>query len=189
MDELPMIYVTSTFLYLLIETEPEIKYGHILPSFIILLNLAITIAYIYLLNPVFHQVSFGLVITYDFYKSYILLSKLPNSGSSKKQLKSLLIRGFFSFLIGFAAWNLDNICCKNLRTLRLILGPPFDALLQMHGWWHILTAYAAHCLATFVTALRFELSNTTNYSIRFLFPGVPLISFNTSNKNEIKKFY
>ncbi|OMJ19447.1 Alkaline ceramidase YPC1 [Smittium culicis] len=134
-------------------------------------------------------ISFGLIVTYDFYKSYLLLSNLPNSGNSKKQLKGLLIRGFFSFLIGFAAWNLDNICCKNLRALRLILGPPFDALLQMHGWWHILTAYAAHCLATFITALRFELSNTTNYSIRYLFPGVPLISFNTSNNNEIKKFY
>ncbi|OLY85213.1 Alkaline ceramidase 3 [Smittium mucronatum] len=177
LDELPMIYVTNSFAYLLIESGSELKYGLALPIFVFALDVAITVTYIFLLNPIFHQVSFGAVIIFSFVFSAILLRRLPNSSHGKKRLNSLLLRAFFGFLFGFAAWNLDNICCNSLRSFRIRFGAPWDALLQMHGWWHILTAYSAHCLSLFLTALRLEISGARPYDIKYFFPGIPFLSF------------
>ncbi len=44
---------------------------------------------------------------------------------------------------GYAAWNADLEMCARLRALRGRLGLPWAWLLELHGWWHVLTALGA----------------------------------------------
>ena len=51
------------------------------------------------------------------------------------------------FLAGFGVWVLDSAYCGALRETRETLGMPVAFLLELHGWWHILTALGAgYCI-------------------------------------------
>ncbi len=49
----------------------------------------------------------------------------------------------FALLIGYALWNVDLEFCAELRRLRERIGLPWAWLLELHGWWHVLTAVSA----------------------------------------------
>lgn len=57
---------------------------------------------------------------------------------------------FWLNLLAFALWNIDVHLCQQLRNIRLVFGRPMDAFLQLHAWWHLLTALG---LVWFVTGL------------------------------------
>lgn len=46
-------------------------------------------------------------------------------------------------LVGYGLWNVDLVYCQELRELRGHIGLPWAWLLELHGWWHILTAMGA----------------------------------------------
>ncbi|OAA73683.1 alkaline ceramidase family protein [Cordyceps fumosorosea ARSEF 2679] len=54
-------------------------------------------------------------------------------------------------VVGYAIWNVDLECCAALRRLRARVGLPWAWLLELHGWWHVLTAIGA---ARFMTVAR-----------------------------------
>ncbi|OIW34843.1 alkaline ceramidase family protein [Coniochaeta ligniaria NRRL 30616] len=45
--------------------------------------------------------------------------------------------------LAFLLWNVDFEWCYELRSLRNAVGPPWAWLLELHGWWHVLTALGA----------------------------------------------
>jgi dihydroceramidase len=61
--------------------------------------------------------------------------------------RSRLLRRFriaVAYLVlGFVLWNIDINYCMELRDLRSRIGLPFAWLLELHGWWHFLTALGA----------------------------------------------
>ncbi|KAL1839317.1 hypothetical protein VTJ49DRAFT_1645 [Mycothermus thermophilus] len=46
-------------------------------------------------------------------------------------------------LLGYMLWIIDFEHCAQLRAWRESLGLPWAFLLELHGWWHILTAIGA----------------------------------------------
>lgn len=58
-----------------------------------------------------------------------------------------LVRRFWgavaTLVLAFAVWNVDLERCHALRALRARLGLPWAWLLELHGWWHLLTAVGA----------------------------------------------
>ena len=46
-------------------------------------------------------------------------------------------------LFGYLLWNIDLEFCAELRRIRASVGLPWAWLLELHGWWHILTAIGA----------------------------------------------
>ncbi|PVU85552.1 hypothetical protein BB559_006958 [Furculomyces boomerangus] len=108
------------------------------------------------------------------------MNKLPNSNTRKRDMYQLLIKAFVAALIGFLAWNLDNMCCQSLRSARKTYGAPLDVFLQMHGWWHVFTAYGSHSLAMFLTVLRMELLGTHEYKLEYMPFGLVLLKFKKS---------
>lgn len=45
--------------------------------------------------------------------------------------------------LAYFLWQIDLEMCSQLRAARQVFGLPFAWLLEMHGWWHILTALGA----------------------------------------------
>lgn len=52
--------------------------------------------------------------------------------------------GVCGFLaLAFLLWNIDFEWCRELRSLRNKVGLPWAWLLELHAWWHVLTAVGA----------------------------------------------
>lgn len=59
-------------------------------------------------------------------------------------------------LLGYLLWTVDLEQCAWLRALRLQIGLPWAWLLELHGWWHVLTAVGASMFMQVVREMREE---------------------------------
>lgn len=70
-----------------------------------------------------------------------------NGLTGKDEVASKLMRQFglgaLYFYSGLAVWLVDGHFCYNLRDIRAMLGLPLCWTLELHGWWHFLTALGA----------------------------------------------
>ncbi|KAI1773173.1 ceramidase [Hypoxylon cercidicola] len=60
-------------------------------------------------------------------------------------------------IFGYVLWNVDLELCAELRNLREYVGLPWAWFLEMHGWWHVLTAYAAKEVMEIIREMQVEL--------------------------------
>lgn len=161
-DELPMIIASSCYLFTVLEITPSsepksVQRESILKNsaLCISLTLFICISYLYNQSAVFHQVSFGLLIVLCVLRSYGLLTTFlpsddpdPELREKRRQIMKILKRGALIFFLGFVCWNIDNNFCQSLRQARIQMGRPLGFLLQLHGWWHLMTGYGSILMAT-----------------------------------------
>ncbi|PVV00360.1 hypothetical protein BB560_005264 [Smittium megazygosporum] len=176
LDELPMIYSSTLFLYFLIEYKDELKYGYKLPPLLLFANIFITYSYVSNLNPIFHQIMFGALMLSAFLACADLMKRIPKGCLFKNCATKLLLHAFGAGLLGFIAWNFDNLFCSCLRQTRSVVGWPMSVLFQLHAWWHILTAYGAHCLGIFMVSLRLVLNDRSDFNVAFEY-GIPTLQF------------
>ncbi|KAK6068748.1 alkaline ceramidase family protein [Seiridium cupressi] len=52
-------------------------------------------------------------------------------------------KGVAFLALAYTVWNIDLEICSQLRTVRQRVGLPWAWLLELHGWWHVLTAAGA----------------------------------------------
>ena len=55
-------------------------------------------------------------------------------------------------LFAWFLWNIDEHFCGTLTSWKHALGMPWGIPLELHGWWHILTAISAY---TFMAMIEF----------------------------------
>ncbi|OJD29707.1 alkaline phytoceramidase [Diplodia corticola] len=72
------------------------------------------------------------------------------------RLKALAWVGFVCSAVGYALWNVDMHLCDPLVSVRRMVGLPAGVLLELHGWWHILTAIGAYVFMALVEVLTTE---------------------------------
>ncbi|CAG8487924.1 8304_t:CDS:2 [Acaulospora morrowiae] len=190
LDELPMIYGTCVLVHNIFETGHKRKYGIYLPLGLFVYASSITIAYLYILNPVFHQVSYAILVTVLNIRSYYLLSLIPK-GNLHSTLKKLLFGAWAMFGMGFFLWNVDNIACDNLKLARARVGRPLGYLLELHGWWHIGTAFGTYYWIVFNQYLRVALLGKENeWKLNWTgFGAIPYMSINDNAKKDYVKVH
>jgi dihydroceramidase len=85
--------------------------------------------------------SLGALLLHTFYVFYWAPYGLPESKLrdwSRRTWKAVAIS-----VVGYLLWIIDFEYCAQLRAMRQHLGLPWAFLLELHGWWHILTAVGA----------------------------------------------
>ncbi|KAJ7786640.1 ceramidase [Mycena metata] len=147
-DELPMIYVTTTTLWLLFDQDYgftfESKRTRLLTVVAGAFNVLFTWSYYINRNPVYHQFVFGILMLSISFRIYYLLTRstvgkrIP--ADKRAAILNLFTLGFAQFLFGFIIWNLDNIFCDTLTRWKVSIGWPLAFLLEGHSWWHVFTA-------------------------------------------------
>lgn len=80
---------------------------------------------------------------------------------------------FWLNLFALALWNIDVHLCQQLRSARLMVGQPLDAFLQLHAWWHLLTALG---LVWFVTGLVMANPSHRHYELSTRLWSFPILS-------------
>jgi dihydroceramidase len=63
-----------------------------------------------------------------------------------------LIHTAVNALFAYFLWNIDVNLCSTLTEWKHRLGMPWGVPLELHGWWHIMTAVSCY---TFVALIEF----------------------------------
>lgn len=149
MDELPMLWGTSALVYSMIEFDkPEGTHNRPLQLFIFFYCLIVTIVYVVVNIPIFHQVMYGLMVL-------CIAVSATRIVRNYKCSKFLFFSSFFLYNLGFLAWNLDNHMCAHLRDARLRM--PVSVvrpLTQLHAWWHLLAGLGTYQTLMFYVQAR-----------------------------------
>ncbi|KAJ6565998.1 ceramidase-domain-containing protein [Mycena sp. CBHHK59/15] len=136
-DELPMIYVTSTTLWLLFDHKSGFNFES---SRTRLLAVA--------------MIAFDVLFTWSYYiYRNPCCSRIPLE--KKRAISKLFGLGVGQFIFAFLIWNLDNLYCDALTNFKVALGWPIAFLLEGtytaclpmlsslsppgHSWWHVFT--------------------------------------------------
>ncbi|KAG6040051.1 hypothetical protein E4U41_001569 [Claviceps citrina] len=76
--------------------------------------------------------------------AHLLYWRRPAFAAAKR--RDWRVRTWTSVALGVLAyviWTIDLEFCAELRTVRRRVGLPWAWLLELHGWWHVLTAVGA----------------------------------------------
>lgn len=232
LDELPMWYATCIptwsliceyFDYFPLSNNPNSFFAsndklknnfrhRILGWFVTISVLIMTIIYFFWdRNPYFqhgcYAVFTGLVVIIS---TFITWKKIDN-WFYKKNLMWCAGLGALIFALGFICWILDKALCPfwiHIRRDYILL--PLGVLLELHGWWHLLTGTGVYYYVVFLQYLRIlstkdriddyifiwrlklipelipkNLANSlwTPYSLEFRGPYVKIKSINTTTSN------
>ncbi|CAB3985744.1 alkaline ceramidase 3-like [Paramuricea clavata] len=96
--------------------------------------------------------------------SYFLIFVKSNNKNEKKEVhfssrkhnvsQGLSFSAFVCYGIGFILWNIDNAFCTHVRYFRGLIPWPFNALGQLHGWWHCFAAFGGYFQILYTIDLR-----------------------------------
>lgn len=60
------------------------------------------------------------------------------------------------YAVGFAVWNVDNVFCSNLRTVRSALPGVLTPITQLHAWWHFFAGYGSYVSILYLSQARLK---------------------------------
>ncbi|CAP60242.1 uncharacterized protein PODANS_1_5540 [Podospora anserina S mat+] len=108
---------------------------------------------------IYHASAFGLALVLITIRGhYLFLWRNPPFPEAKRvSWKKRGRRTLWLLLIGYALWNIDLEFCTELRSLRVKMGLPWAWVLELHGWWHVLTAVSASWFMDIVREVQEEL--------------------------------
>ncbi|KAJ7193299.1 ceramidase [Mycena pura] len=144
-DELPMIYLTTTTLWLLFDQDSGFTFKtgrtRLLTLILTLFNTIFTWTYYLNRNPLYHQVVFGTLLLSIAFRIYYLLTRSTVGTripvEKKKTIAIFFGSGVAQFVLAFLLWNLDNIFCDTITRWKVSVGWPLAFLLEGHSWWHV----------------------------------------------------
>ncbi|KAJ3076377.1 Alkaline ceramidase 3 [Podochytrium sp. JEL0797] len=161
MDELPMIYGCCVMVYANLRVFPETNTptsNRLLALGLSIYAVAVTVMYLHLNNPVFHEVCYGLLAAILFLlppiQFYHMKANYPQYSNRISSLWKMYWYGSVSYLGGFLIWGIDNNFCEIVRSVRLELGYPLRVFFELHMWWHFGTALGTYSSIMLVTYLR-----------------------------------
>ncbi|KAI8918758.1 ceramidase-domain-containing protein [Entophlyctis helioformis] len=120
-DELPMIYgCHMRVVFVLALMWPPERGTLAVTAGLVVYSVAVTAIYVQIRNPVFHEVSYGLLVA------------------------ATVILPIRHLLKMFVLWNIENLNCVAVREWRAHAGFPLRVVGQLHSWWHLLTGIGAY---------------------------------------------
>ena len=84
-------------------------------------------------NPVYHQVTFGLLMFIITARTEWIIKQYAGKAIPTPEIKKLrrtLLVGTVTFSLGFVVWNLDNLFCDNITAWKYKIGWPAAFLLE-----------------------------------------------------------
>jgi len=90
---------------------------------------AITIIYMHIKDPTFHQVAYAVLTALVLTRSIYLLHTRVDNAEARKNMWWTIVIGVTTFASGFVLWIIDNECCNFLRSVRNEIGIPWAFLL------------------------------------------------------------
>ena len=135
LDELPMLYLVTWLVWLLVETGPTPRFGRWFPAALVAYVLLATAAAALAGGGVqffaFH-VSFGALELFCLGRVTWLAFR-PENAAMRRQF----FLGIGAYAVGLGLWFVDLLDCHGVSVTLPRLGVPNP---QFHAWWHVLVS-------------------------------------------------
>ncbi|KAJ2501328.1 hypothetical protein GGH96_002027 [Coemansia sp. RSA 1972] len=176
-DELPMVYGTCICIYCALQADVKVGTDVYVALALFGYSAVVTLVYVQIRKPVFHQVAYGLEVAIVLVRSMLHQIEVRKTNArAYSELVHMFWLGVGAFGVSFVLWNIDNIFCNNLRALRAVLPAPLGPLFQLHAYWHIGTALGCYVSIVYQQYLRLvKLDTVDRFRIRRLAMVVPYI--------------
>ncbi|KAI9148370.1 benzoate 4-monooxygenase cytochrome p450 [Paramyrothecium foliicola] len=159
-DELSMLGLTWSMLQSILTARQGPQAARLISIGLAVVFLAFSAFYINSAQIIYQVIAFGsgigLVTLRSQYLYHWAQPRFPKAKSrdwNMRTWKSIAI-----CLFGYLLWNIDLEYCAELRALRECVGLPWAWTLELHGWWHILTAVGASMFMDVAREVRDEIS-------------------------------
>lgn len=94
----------------------------------------------------------GMVLTVVGKTSQLVKQRIKDAGK-RRRLSALTSLATFCAFAAYALWNVDVHLCSSLTQVKRRWGYPWGVLLELHGWWHVLTAGASYTFLAVIEVL------------------------------------
>ncbi|KAK1756232.1 ceramidase [Echria macrotheca] len=144
-DELSMLCLTWSMLQAVLTARQTPSRARFISVILGIIYLSFSAFYIHSARIIYQVIAFatgiGLVTLRSQYLFHRLTPPFPEDKSRDWNVRTWQAIGIC--LVGYVLWNIDLEYCMELRALRARLGLPWAWGLELHGWWHCLTAVGA----------------------------------------------
>ncbi|KAI0555015.1 ceramidase [Xylaria curta] len=158
-DELAMLGLVWSILQGLFTIRRSFSYDRFINISLATVFPLFAIFYVWTGKIIYHVIGFsiaiGLIILRGIYLFYWRKPGFPEVKVAEWRIQgriALILMG-----VAYILWNIDLEFCAELRELREHLGLPWAWLLELHGWWHILTAMSATRIMDLVREIQMQL--------------------------------
>ncbi len=142
-DDLSMIVLCGALLQPLYTARQSPLVARLITIAIAVTIVSFSVFYIQSGTILYHFLAFSTMITAIWPRTLYLIHFSSRPAEEKSRMMRQLGKVALIFIFAFGIWNVDLEKCYELRRLRKAVGLPWAWLLELHGWWHILTAIAA----------------------------------------------
>ncbi|KAF2182198.1 alkaline ceramidase family protein [Zopfia rhizophila CBS 207.26] len=93
---------------------------------------------------IMHEVAFAIMVFISGRTTRHLIRERVKDKESRRRLRELATFGTGCGVFGYFLWSIDFHLCDYVTAIKHRIGLPFGMLLELHGWWHILTGIGAY---------------------------------------------
>ena len=145
-DELSMLILNWAMLNTMMQIRQPDRQRRIIYSLVLAtVYISFSVFYVYSALIIYQVIAFLTGIGITMLRTQYLFSwvqpAFPAEQSKAWNRRSWQAVGISS--LGYLLWNIDLEFCKELRDMKAAMGLPLSWLLELHGWWHIMTAIGA----------------------------------------------
>lgn len=156
-DDLSMLVFTGAMVQAVYAAGAPKKTARLMTTALTASIAFVSAAYLVTLNTALHRTMFTLLLVVVGPRVHRLIwDQRRRTRDASRRMSMRVLRAFAIALTGFALWNVEMVYCHELRGLKERLGLPWSWLFELHGWWHILTAFGAGQLLKVIRQLRDE---------------------------------
>ncbi|EME40939.1 hypothetical protein DOTSEDRAFT_74480 [Dothistroma septosporum NZE10] len=117
-----------------------------------------------------HVILFFIMSWMVAFRTRKLIRETVKDQGHRRQLRRLVSVASWTSMAAYGIWNIDVHFCPQVHHLKQQVGMPWAVLLELHGYWHIMTAIGAY---TFMAIIEFLLSpaNLDSHGFGFAWPA------------------
>lgn len=143
LDEMSMFFLGSALLQPLLTTGLPAATRRAITATLVSAVVAVSAIYYQKKAVIIHGVAFTVMEILIFSRLLYLIRSRDRPPAEKSRLAGQFWAATGFMVLAIVLWLIDLELCFPLRDVRKVVGLPWAFVLELHGWWHILTAMAA----------------------------------------------
>lgn len=155
-DDLSMLIATATVLHRVYTFDKSVTTTIVAGLGITAVMTLFSIWHCWMDEITMHSILFGVMIAIIGLRTRVVIKRRILDPVVRSEVMRLCTWGSIIFVTGFIIWNIDNMACSGLSSLKRGIGMPWSFLLELHGWWHVFTGIGAYIFIALVEYLTSE---------------------------------
>lgn len=142
-DDMSMFLLAGALLQPIYAQNQPPAVRRLVTAAIVLAIGGVAVVYVRSGDILIHTVAFISMITLMWPRALYLIHRMGRAEAEKRRMMTTFKRSLWTLALGYGLWHVDLELCLKLRAVKEVVGVPLSWILELHGWWHFLTALGA----------------------------------------------